>query len=532
VSAPASEGLRVGSQFGVYAVGECIGRGAMGQVYRAEHTLLEKTVALKIMASAARNSFTGQHRFVREARAAAAIKHPNVVDILDMGVLDGFPFIVMEFLEGQDLETHLKRHGTLTDRQLADLALPIIAALGAVHDAGVVHRDIKPSNIFLSKGTEEDLVPKVLDFGISKALQRDGESTFIATGPEDLVGTPLYISPEALRGSQYLTAKSDQYSLGVVLYECATGRRPHEGKDLGKLVNSILNDPVEPLRRLNPSVSVELEAAILRAISRRPEDRFDHVRDLGTALWSLASKRTQHVWAKRFSDLAQSFGAPSIPVTSPPSERVSTPLWARAAVSLLILVAAGMASIAWFRARSAPTSPAAASPAPTSPAAASPAAASPAAASPAAASPAQLALTPKAAPQPAALAPERAAAPSGVPRAPEPEAVPPPSASAEAPPTESPAPSEQASGPQQGDHRSSQRAVRHAAPSRRAAAKSVAVAGVQRRALLERRAAPSASEPASDPGRQEPPSTPAPAQEPSESSERGRRGANQSPILD
>jgi eukaryotic-like serine/threonine-protein kinase len=197
VSTPTREGVSVGSQFGVYAVGECIGQGAMGQVYRAEHTLLEKTVALEILATAARQSSTGHHRFTREARAAAAIKHPNVVDIVDMGVLDGLPFIVMEFLEGEDLETHLRRQGTLSERQLADLALPIIAAIGAEHDAGVVHRDLKPSNIFLAKGPEEDLVPKVLDFGISKATKPVGESEFIATGPEDLVGRRSTFHPKA-----------------------------------------------------------------------------------------------------------------------------------------------------------------------------------------------------------------------------------------------------------------------------------------------------------------------------------------------
>src|SRR5262245_8195628 len=143
VEGPASEVLRVGSRFGVYEVQDCIGQGAMGQVYRAEHSLLRKTVALKVMAKSARQAPGGHHRFIREARAAAATKHPHVVDILDIGVLDGTPFIVMEFLEGVDLETYLKRRGMLNDQELADLALPIIAAIGAVHDAGVIHRDIK-----------------------------------------------------------------------------------------------------------------------------------------------------------------------------------------------------------------------------------------------------------------------------------------------------------------------------------------------------------------------------------------------------
>jgi eukaryotic-like serine/threonine-protein kinase len=346
-TATAIECLSVGSRFGAYVIGDCIGQGAMGQVYRAEHMLLRKTVALKIMTVSARKSSTGHRRFTREARAAAAVKHPNVVDILDMGVLEGLPFIVMEFLEGEDLEKYLKCHGTLTDRQLADLALPIIAAICAVHDAGVMHRDIKPSNIFLAKGSEEDLVPKLLDFGISKSVKGLGESEFGTTGPEDLVGTPLYISPEALRGPKHLTARSDQYSLGVVLYECATGRRTHEGTDLAALVRSILNDPVQPLRALNPSISRELEAAILRALSRRPEDRFEHVQELGAALWPLASKRAQHVWAKRFSDGTGSSGVSPAPATrqsrSGPSQR------ALVVASSLVVLAALLGSFAWFR---------------------------------------------------------------------------------------------------------------------------------------------------------------------------------------
>lgn len=337
-------------------MGECIGRGAMGQVYRAEHTLLKRAVALKIMATAARNSTTGHRRFTREARAAATIKHPNVVDILDMGVLDGLPFIVMELLEGEDLESYLARHGKLSERQIADLALPIIAAIGAVHDAGVVHRDIKPSNIFLAKGTEEDLVPKVLDFGISKSAKPLGDSEFVATGPGDLVGTPLYISPEALKGAQYLTTRSDQYSLAVVLYQCAVGRRPHEAKDLPRLVRSILSDPIQPLRTVDPSLSPELEGAVMRALSRNPEERFEHVRDLGAALWSLASQRTRHVWAKRFStSLAYTlpFGAqPELPAPSSSPRRELRPLWAGLAAAAAVLGAGYVVSITWPPARS------------------------------------------------------------------------------------------------------------------------------------------------------------------------------------
>jgi serine/threonine-protein kinase len=323
----------------------------MGQVYRAEHSLLRKTVALKVMAKSVRQSPDGHHRFVREARAAAATKHPHVVDILDIGVLEGMPFIVMEFLEGVDLETYLKRRGVLKEQELADLALPIIAAIGAVHDAGVIHRDIKPSNIFLARGSEEDLVPKVLDFGISKALKGLEEGEFEITGPNDLVGTPLYISPEALAGERHLTPKSDQYSLSVVLYECATGRTPFNGADLSRLVRDVLSGVAAPMRSIRPGISQELEAAVSRAMSRHPEERFDHVRDLGAALWGLASPRAQHVWAKRFSTsshqrTSRSSGPFSLPGRSAsPFSRAA--LWGGASVLVLLASAAW-----WYRAGS------------------------------------------------------------------------------------------------------------------------------------------------------------------------------------
>jgi serine/threonine-protein kinase len=321
----------------------------MGQVYRAEHSLLKKTIALKVMVGSVRLGSEGHQRFIREARAAAAIKHPHVVDILDVGVLDGTPFIVMEFLEGVDLETHLQRRIVLSDQELADLALPIIAALGAVHDAGVVHRDIKPSNIFLSKGLEEDLVPKMLDFGISKALHGQEVGQAAITGPTELMGTPLYISPEGLMGAEHVTAKSDQYSLGVVLYECATGRTPFDGSDFNRLILDVSSRAPEPMHNIKPGVAPQLEAAVSRAMSRNPDDRFDHIRDLGTVLWGLASKRTQHVWAKRFrlgSPESTSTRNMAIPVAGGSTRR-----WQSKALAGAAVLVPAIATLSFLRSR-------------------------------------------------------------------------------------------------------------------------------------------------------------------------------------
>jgi eukaryotic-like serine/threonine-protein kinase len=292
--------LPAGSRFGNYVVHECIGQGAIGNVYRAEHALLEKPVALKVLDSSLLQSADARQRFLREGQAAAAIKHPNVVDITDVGVFEGTPYLVMELLEGEDLELHLQRREPLSEREIASLLIPIAAALGAAHDRGVVHRDLKPSNIFISRSPDGEVVPKILDFGISKVARALATTDFESTPFDQLLGSPLYLPPEAVRGSRDLTAKSDQYSLGVVLYECVTGRPPFSGDSLLSILNQIAaGDFVRP-SRLRSDVSLRLEHAILRALNPDPAQRFDHVRDLGRELLEVAGMRTQMLWGRTF----------------------------------------------------------------------------------------------------------------------------------------------------------------------------------------------------------------------------------------
>src|SRR5262249_46521316 len=161
---------------------------------------------------------------------AASIKHPNVVDIIDVGVWSERPFIVMELLQGCDLDAELERRGPLPDDEIVSLALPIIAGMIAVHDAGVVHRDIKPSNIFLAAGPDGEITPKVLDFGISKFSDHLLEPIEGLTATREIVGTPAYMAPEALDGARELGPHADQYALGAVLYDCVVGRPPFEGE--------------------------------------------------------------------------------------------------------------------------------------------------------------------------------------------------------------------------------------------------------------------------------------------------------------
>jgi eukaryotic-like serine/threonine-protein kinase len=302
--------LEPGSRFGNYIVHECIGQGAMGNVYRAQHALLEKPVALKVMDASLLSSVDARARFLREGQAAAAIKHPNVVDITDVGVFEGTPFLVMELLEGEDLQLYLERCQHLSEREIASLLIPITAALGAAHDRGVVHRDLKPSNIFLARGADGEVVPKVLDFGISKLAEAVTMTDFESTPFNQLLGSPLYLPPEAIRASREFSPKSDQYSIGVVLYECVTGRAPFAGDSLLSLLNAIsAGDFVRP-NRLRPDISAAMERTILRAMSSDPALRFEHVRDLGRELLEVAGVRTQMLWGRTFGriDLSEPLG--------------------------------------------------------------------------------------------------------------------------------------------------------------------------------------------------------------------------------
>lgn len=310
-----------GSEFGVYVIGGCIGEGGMARIYRAEHAGLRRQVALKVMLHGFSREPEGRERFVREARIAAAIKHPNVVNIFDVGVHENIPYLVMELLEGTDLEAMIADKGALDESLILDIMVPVVAGLSAVHDAGIVHRDLKSGNIFLSRGRYEDLEPKLLDFGISKAP--DPHQPRI-TNHGHLMGTPSYMSPEGVRGGE-LTFLSDQYSLGVVMYECATGHAPYLGANLHDLVHMISAGAYRPPDESNPKVSKRLAAIITRAMSLDPARRFPDLRAMGRELLSLAGQRTRITWGLSFGPLRPEADGP-VPVLStavdpPPAKR-------------------------------------------------------------------------------------------------------------------------------------------------------------------------------------------------------------------
>jgi eukaryotic-like serine/threonine-protein kinase len=267
-----------------YRIERIVARGGMGIVYAAHHLLLDQRVALKVM-------LVGQDalkvevidRFVREAQAAARLHSEHVVRVMDVGALDnGAPFLVLEYLQGCDLEELLRLNGTLDPKELVDYILQALAALAQAHAADIIHRDIKPANIFLAVRPDGSNVIKVVDFGISKQ-PTSGARWRKLTGEASL-GTPAYMSPEQLRSSQGVDARADIWSLGVVMYELLTGRIPFDGEGPGAAFAAILENDPDPIRAYRPDVSEELEEIIFRCLRRDREDRFADVGELARQL--------------------------------------------------------------------------------------------------------------------------------------------------------------------------------------------------------------------------------------------------------
>ncbi len=287
-----------GAQVGSYVLCRELGKGAMAIVYEARHVQLGKRVALKSMHPHLAVDATSAARFLREGKAAAQIHHPNVVDVFDVGTHEGVPFLVMELLDGADLAAMLDERGKLPLRELADVMIPILSAVQAAHAVGVIHRDLKPSNVVLAKRDDGGLSPTILDFGISK-VQNDVIDRDL-TASEVLLGTVHYMSPEQTRGGRNASALSDQYALGVMLYECATGVKPFSGNTPYALMHAIVSSRVTVPSALDPELPRAFDEVVLRALHRDPSKRFASVRELGASLLPWASDEVQERWASEF----------------------------------------------------------------------------------------------------------------------------------------------------------------------------------------------------------------------------------------
>ncbi|HYP78067.1 MAG TPA: serine/threonine-protein kinase, partial [Polyangiaceae bacterium] len=247
-----------------------LGAGGMGSVWLAHDQSLDSQCAVKLVDPEKAADEEVRIRFEREAKAAAQIRGANVVDIFDHGVWNGTPFIVMEYLEGEDLGARLDRVGALDAEQTYQIVSQVARALVRAHAAGIVHRDLKPENIFLVPGDDQE-VAKVLDFGIAKHEQYSLAGKTTKTG--SFMGTPYYMSPEQARG-RTIDWRSDLWALGVIAYQCLNGRPPFESEALGELMGMIIYDPIPPINTSSSGLPDSLELWWQRAVARDRDLRF------------------------------------------------------------------------------------------------------------------------------------------------------------------------------------------------------------------------------------------------------------------
>jgi serine/threonine-protein kinase len=273
----------------------------MGAVYEAVLEDLNKRVALKVLSRDLAHKPEHRERFVREGRAAARIRHPNVVEIFDVGEHDGLPFLAMEFLVGQDLRARYDR-GAIPASELLDVVMPVLAAVVTAHDSQVIHRDLKPENIFLNEQPGHGVQPVVLDFGISKVL--DDSSVEHLTATSTMIGTPLYMSPEQVRRSREVDPRTDQYALAVLLYEGLSGESAFSGNSIYDLLLRKIEGSFVPLQKLRPELPDGLCKAIERAMAADRDLRYPNLRAFATALMPFARERTRALWAAALSETA------------------------------------------------------------------------------------------------------------------------------------------------------------------------------------------------------------------------------------
>jgi serine/threonine protein kinase len=277
----------IGQQFGNYRAVSLLGEGGMGAVYLAEHPAIGRRVAVKVLHKNYIRDENLLTRFLNEARAANAIRHPNIIEILDSGTIaDGTPFLVMELLEGESLGTRIRRVGALPLQTAVEFCYQTASALGAAHKKGIVHRDLKPDNLFVvpdPHDPDRERI-KVLDFGIAKLQQSANDSVKTRTGT--LMGTPIYMSPEQCRGTKTVDHRSDIYSLGIIFFEMLCGQPPFVSEGFGELVNMHLNVAAAAPSSQNPDVSPAIDAIVLKMLAKNPEERFADMGELQAALKS------------------------------------------------------------------------------------------------------------------------------------------------------------------------------------------------------------------------------------------------------
>ena len=295
---------------GAYRLDQLLAIGGMGELYRATHfgPLGSQQVAVKRLHPALAKNKEVVARFLREARASDSVRHANVVSVLDVGVDgSGVPFLVLELLEGMDLHAWLgKKGGTVSARAAVAVVLPIARALTMAHAAGVVHRDVKPENVFLAKGLDGRVVPKLVDFGISRVVADEASGPRLTAHAP--MGTPAYMSPEQVRSARDVDGRGDVWSVGVLLYELLTGRFPYEATDPNQMVVAIVSSDPLPIEQLAPALPGAVIDVVRGCLVRNRDGRFT----AGQLVAALELAR----------DAVAADGAPSI---APPDDPGSVP---------------------------------------------------------------------------------------------------------------------------------------------------------------------------------------------------------------
>ncbi|MEM9691342.1 MAG: protein kinase [Myxococcota bacterium] len=265
-----------------FRIDRVIGRGGMGCVVAATHLQLEQRIAIKFLLRKSMHNPDNLVRFQREARAAARIQNDHVARVSDVGVLeDGTPFMVMEYLEGSDLGSLLKRRGQLNGGEAAALLLQTCEAVAAAHAEGVIHRDLKPENLFITHLADGSPRIKVLDFGISKVDEAEAAGL---TQTAALVGSPRYMSPEQMTNARAVDERTDIWSLGCILYESVSGKSPFEGSTLPQICSAILSTDPIPLLKVAPTVDSEMATIVEACLHKDPVARFANVKELALRL--------------------------------------------------------------------------------------------------------------------------------------------------------------------------------------------------------------------------------------------------------
>src|SRR5881275_3184088 len=260
---------------GKFELHEPIGEGAMGEVWRAYDSVIRRYVALKLLSRAGRSA-DARERLLREARAAGALQHPNIVTIYDLGEADGQLFIAMELIDGRDLSTLIALSEPLPLERKLDLVIEVLQGLSYAHERGVIHRDIKPSNVRIAS----DGSVKIMDFGIARQQSAD------VTGSGAIVGTPTYMAPEQITNGA-ITPATDVFAVGCLLYELLTYRKPFEGETVHGVLYQVLTTDPKPLRATTPSIPAALERVVSKALIKVPEERYETARQMQSALFAI-----------------------------------------------------------------------------------------------------------------------------------------------------------------------------------------------------------------------------------------------------